>query len=462
MNELTSLTTISPIDGRYGSKMAGLRDIFSEYGLIRYRIIVEIRWLQTLAAHPQIDEIKPLSEEANQALESIIADFSLAEAKQVKDIENTTNHDVKAVEYFLKERTSSNTELSKVTEFFHFACTSEDINSLCHALMLADAREQYLLSNIEDIMCKLRALAEGHADQAMLSRTHGQTASPTTLGKEIAVFMHRIERQLQQLRAIEVLGKLNGTVGNFNAHLAAYPEIDWMVTSKEFVESLWLVWNPHTTQIESHDYMAEYFHVLCRTNTILIDFCRDIWGYISLGYFQQKPVAGEIGSSIMPHKVNPIDFENAEGNLGIANSIFSHLAEKLPISRWQRDLSDSTVIRNIGTGIAHSLIAYQSCLKGISKLEVVPEKLNKDLDESWEVLAEAIQTAMRRYGIGNAYEKLKVLTRGQSIDQNSLQNFIHDLQLPENVKTRLLAMTPANYIGNAAEQAKAIAEKNAN
>lgn len=457
--ELNNLTAISPIDGRYAAKTQELRNIFSEYGLIRYRVLVEIQWLQELAANTKITEIPPLSVSANQFLDSIIEDFSLDDAEQIKNIEKTTNHDVKAVEYFLKEKTAGNKELQAVSEFFHFACTSEDINNLSHALMLADARTQSVLPAINNVIEVLTGLSEKYADTAMLARTHGQTASPTTLGKEIAVFVHRLQRQTKQLHDIEIMGKMNGAVGNFNAHLAAYPEIDWMTMSKEFVESLGLTWNPHTTQIESHDYMAEYFHCMCRINTILLDLCRDIWAYISLGYFFQKPVAGEIGSSTMPHKVNPIDFENAEGNLGIANSLLSHFAEKLPVSRWQRDLSDSTTIRNIGSGFAYSIIAYSSCIKGLGKLEANPDKLNSDLDNSWEVLAEAVQTVMRRYSIEQPYEKLKALTQGKAMTRDNLHKFINLLDLPAEAKQHLLDMTPASYTGNAAQQARDIAAK---
>lgn len=455
--ELDNLTAVSPIDGRYGNKTEALRGIFSEYALIRYRIHVEVQWLKTLASHPEISEVQPLTADDDQLLDTIVKNFSIKHAERIKELEKTTNHDVKAVEYFLKEIVSNETGLKSISEFFHFACTSEDINNLSHALMLADARNRFLQPAINNIIADLAQLAETHASQPMLSRTHGQTASPTTLGKEIGIYVHRLQRQLRQLDAIEILGKFNGAVGNYNAHLSAYPDIDWPAVSRTFVESLGLNWNPHTTQIESHDYIAEYFHCLSRINTILIDFCRDIWGYISLGYFNQKPAAGEVGSSTMPHKINPIDFENAEGNLGMANSIFSHLAEKLPVSRWQRDLSDSTVIRNIGTGIAYSLIAYQSGSKGIGKLEVDPEKITADLDASWEVLAEAIQTVMRRNGIDQPYEKLKKLTQGQAITQTVLKDFINGLALPEDEKHRLLKLTPSTYLGNAKEQARQMA-----
>ncbi|MFQ5659190.1 MAG: adenylosuccinate lyase [Gammaproteobacteria bacterium] len=454
--KLNQLTAISPVDGRYGEKTQALRGIFSEYGLIRYRVRVEILWLQALAAHKEISEIKPVSNKARQALDAIIANISLQDGERIKEIEKTTNHDVKAVEYFLKEKVANNPELKAISEFFHFACTSEDINNLCHGLMLAEARNQCLLPLMNDVITSLADMCASHADRPMLARTHGQSASPTTLGKEIGIYAHRLQRQLKQLQELKILGKLNGAVGNFNAHLAAYPDIDWMQISKEFVESLELTWNPHTTQIESHDYMAEYFHILCRINIILIDFCRDLWAYIALGYFHQQPVDGEIGSSTMPHKINPIDFENAEGNLGLANTLLTHLAEKLPVSRWQRDLSGSTVIRTTGTAIAYCLIAYQSCLKGLARLEVVPDKLESDLENAWEVLAEAIQTTMRRYGIDQAYEKLKQMTRGEVITRAGMRDFINDLELPDDVKRRLLALTPASYTGNAEQQARQI------
>ena len=457
--ELNSLTAISPVDGRYGGKTEALRDIFSEYGLIRYRVLVEIQWLQTLAGHPGLPEVREPSVAARQLLDNIIADFSLADAARVKAIEQTTNHDLKAVEYFLREKMAGMPELQSLAGFIHFACTSEDINNLSHALMLSDARNQILQPAVRSLCAKLADLTENYAGQAMLARTHGQTASPTTLGKEIGIFLHRLQRQYDQFHHVAVLGKMNGAVGNFNAHLAAYPELDWLRISREFVESLGLVWNPHTTQIESHDYMAEYFHTLARINTILIDLCRDLWSYIALGYFRQTPIAGEVGSSTMPHKVNPIDFENAEGNLGVANSLLQHLAEKLPISRWQRDLSDSTVIRTMGTAIAHSSIAWQACLKGLDKLEAVPEKLAADLNSAWEVLAEPIQTVMRRHGVDQAYEKLKQLTRGRTIDQATLKNIIKQLKLPVAAVQALLALTPAQYTGNAEQQARLIAAR---
>jgi len=456
---LSSLTAISPLDGRYGDKIAELRPIFSEFGLMRFRVQVEIRWLQALAVQKDIEEVPALSDEANTLLNDITDNFSETDALRIKEIESTTNHDVKAVEYFIKEKIAGNKELEKVSEFIHFACTSEDINNLSHALMLKESHDLVMRAALMDIISAITALTVKYADQAMLARTHGQTASPTTLGKEMGVFAHRLNRQLTQLNEIDFIGKFNGAVGNFNAHLSAYPDIDWPAFSKSFVESLGLQWNPHTTQIESHDYMAEYFQAMSRFNTILVDFCRDIWGYISLGYFKQKTIAGEIGSSTMPHKVNPIDFENAEGNLGLANCLLNHLAKKLPVSRWQRDLTDSTTIRNNGTGIAYALLAYKSCLKGISKLETNPEVMANDLDNAWEVLAEPVQTVMRRYGIDKPYEKLKELTRGQSINAEILHKFIKALEIPEADKKRLMELTPADYIGNAAEQAKLFSGK---
>ena len=455
--KLDNLTAISPVDGRYGDKTEALRDIFSEFGFIRYRVLVEIQWLQTLAGHPDLDEIREPGVAARQLLDTVVADFSIDDAGRIKEIEKSTNHDMKAVEYFLRERTAGNPELAVLSEFIHFACTSEDINNISHALMLSDARSQNLLPQLQQVMRKLTELTEKYAAQVMLSRTHGQTASPTTLGKELGVFLHRLQRQYEQFHHVAIMGKINGAVGNFNAHLAAFPGIDWMKVSADFIAGLGLVWNPHTTQIESHDYMAEYFHNLARINTILIDLCRDIWLYISLGYFRQTAVAGEIGSSTMPHKVNPIDFENAEGNLGVANSLLYHLAEKLPVSRLQRDLSDSTVIRTMGNALAHSIIAWQSCLKGLNKLEAVPEKLEDDLNEAWEVLAEAVQTVMRRYGVEQAYEKLKQLTRGRTVDRATMHNFIETLELPGAAKDSLLALTPLNYTGNAEQQALMIA-----
>ncbi len=455
--QLTSLTAVSPVDGRYGSRTTALRPIFSEYGLIRNRVLVEVRWLQRLAAHPSIAEVAPFSETANAALNKLAEDFQLEHAERVKEFERTTNHDVKAVEYLLKEQAQKLPELQKVTEFIHFACTSEDINNLSHALMLREGRDDVLLPLMRQLAASLRELSVEFADVPMLSRTHGQPASPTTLGKEFANVVYRLERQIEQVAAIPLLGKINGAVGNYNAHLSAYPDIDWEANAKEFIEGdLGLTFNPYTTQIEPHDYIAELFDAVARFNTILIDFDRDVWGYISLGYFKQKTVEGEIGSSTMPHKVNPIDFENSEGNLGIANAIFQHLASKLPISRWQRDLTDSTVLRNLGVGMAHSVIAYEATLKGVGKLEVNPQKIAEDLDNCWEVLAEPVQTVMRRYGIENPYEKLKDLTRGKGISAEALQVFIETLDLPEEAKVQLRALTPANYIGNAVAQAKRI------
>lgn len=453
--ELNALTAISPLDGRYGSKLLPLRDVFSEYGLIARRVQVEVRWLQCLAAHESIVEIPPFSSAATQFLNDLLHNFGPEEAAKIKQIEATTNHDVKAVEYFLKEAVASEPELAAVSEFIHFACTSEDINNLAHGLMLRDGLT-ILLPPMRKIIDALADLAQQQAEQPMLSRTHGQTASPTTLGKELANVVARLQRQLQQLEAVTPLGKINGAVGNYNAHLATYPDVDWPNTAQHFVETLGLGWNPYTTQIEPHDYMAEIFDVMMRFNTILIDFNRDIWSYISLGYFKQRTIAGEVGSSTMPHKVNPIDFENSEGNLGLANALLSHLSQKLPISRWQRDLTDSTVLRNMGVGCAYELLAYQSCLKGIGKLQVNATRIDEDLNDSWEVLAEPIQTIMRRYGIPEPYEKLKALTRGQAITPTVLAKFIDSLDLPPGVKTSLRAMTPASYTGNAAYQAQNI------
>jgi adenylosuccinate lyase len=454
--DLSPLTAISPVDGRYGRKVEPLRAIFSEYGLIHHRVEVEVRWLQALAAHPQISELPAFSETANTLLDGIIVDFSEDDAQRVKEIERTTNHDVKAVEYFLKEKIGDNTELQAVNEFFHFACTSEDINNLSHALMLKKGRDQVLLPILEKVLEKLREIAHSLADQPMLSRTHGQPASPSTMGKEFANIAYRIERQLAQLRAVPLLGKMNGAVGNYNAHISAYPEVDWPQFSQAFIESLGLQFNPYTTQIEPHDYIAELFDATARINTIVIDLARDIWGYISLGYFKQKVVAGEVGSSTMPHKVNPIDFENAEGNLGIANALMDHLSRKLPISRWQRDLTDSTVLRNLGVGFAHTTIAMNSLLRGLGKLEINPTALAQDLDSNLEVLAEPVQTVMRRYGVENPYEKLKELTRGQRIDRATLDQFIDSLDIPDDAKARLRVLTPASYIGNASDQARNI------
>jgi len=451
-----TLTNLSPVDGRYAGKVDSLRPILSEFGLIRYRVWVEIRWLQALAAEPAIAEVPAFSEAANAHLESILAGFSVGDAERVKQIEKTTNHDVKAVEYFLKERIAEQPELAAVGEFIHFACTSEDIDNLSHALMLKEARDLELLPDMAELIEAVWVLAHDYSAQPMLSRTHGQPATPTTMGKEFANVAARLERQCLQSNSVELLGKINGAVGNYNAHSVAYPEVDWPAFAQNFVESLGLSFNPYTIQIEPHDYIAEYFHALIRFNTILIDFTRDVWGYISQSYFIQKTIAGEVGSSTMPHKVNPIDFENAEGNLGMANALFAHLAEKLPISRWQRDLSDSTVLRNIGVGIAHTLIALESTLKGLSKLELNPSALEADLDANWEVLAEPIQTVMRRYGIEKPYEKLKELTRGRRINAEDLQNFVAKLEIPEAAKQRLLALKPRDYIGYAESLAKRI------
>ncbi len=450
-----ALTAISPIDGRYADKVAELRPIFSEYGLIRFRVQVEVRWLQALAKHPQIIEVSAFSEAANQLLNHLVSEFSETDAQRVKDIEKTTNHDVKAVEYLLKEKIAGSADLEKVSEFIHFACTSEDINNLSYALMLKESRE-VIVKQISDCIDAIKKVAHSKAGQPMLSRTHGQSATPTTTGKEFANVVARMTRQLKQLQAVELLGKINGAVGNYNAHAVAYPDVDWADFSKNFVESLGLQWNPYTIQIEPHDYIAEFFHALSRFNTILLDFDRDIWGYISLGYFKQKTVAGEVGSSTMPHKVNPIDFENSEGNLGLANAIFSHLAEKLPVSRWQRDLTDSTVLRNIGVGIAHTSIAIQASLKGISKLEINIDAIEADLQANWEVLAEPIQTVMRRYGIENPYEKLKELTRGHRITPEQMQAFIAKLDIPAEAKTVLMELTPSSYTGYAEKLAKNI------
>jgi len=453
--ELSALTAVSPVDGRYGSKTADLRPVFSEFGLIRNRVLVEIRWLQKLASHPQIQEVPAFSDEANALLNDIVDNFSEADAERVKEIERTTNHDVKAVEYLIKEKIQYNAELQAINEFVHFACTSEDINNLSHALMLRDGLA-VVKPQMQKIADEIARMGRDYATQPMLSRTHGQTASPTTVGKEMANVAHRLQRQIKQLNNVEFLGKINGAVGNYNAHLSAYADIDWEANAKDFIEGLGISWNPYTTQIEPHDYIAELFDVVCRFNTIIIDFDRDIWGYISMGYFKQKTIAGEVGSSTMPHKVNPIDFENSEGNLGIANAIMQHLAAKLPISRWQRDLTDSTVLRNMGVGFGYSVIAYQSTLKGISKLELNAARLDEDLENAWEVLAEPIQTVMRRYAIEEPYEKLKALTRGQTMSKSTILAFVDTLEMPEAAKAELKALTPHNYIGNAVEQAKKI------
>jgi adenylosuccinate lyase len=452
--DLSALSAVSPIDGRYGGKTTALREVFSEFGLIKRRVLVEVRWLQCLAAHLEIDEVPIFSAEANRVLEEMLDGFDAVDARRIKDIEATTNHDVKAVEYFIKERLAGNAELESVAEFVHFACTSEDINNLSHALMLRDGLQGVLIPAMEQVVDALTDLAAAYAAQPMLSRTHGQTASPSTMGKEIANVVARLRRQLAVVKGVEYLGKFNGAVGNYNAHLSAYPAVDWQANAEAFVTSLGLTWNPYTTQIEPHDYMAELFDAIARFNTVLIDFDRDVWGYISLGYFRQKTVAGEVGSSTMPHKVNPIDFENSEGNLGLANAIMGHLSAKLPLSRWQRDLTDSTVLRNMGVGAAYSLIAYQASLRGIGKLELNAERLAADLDSSWEVLAEPIQTVMRRYGIEQPYEKLKELTRGQDMSRDTIQTFVAALDIPEEAKQALLALTPATYTGNAEQQAE--------
>jgi adenylosuccinate lyase len=454
-NTLTALNAVSPVDGRYGSKTIALRSIFSEFGLIRFRVEVEVRWLQQLSRLAGVPEVPAFSAATNAILDKIVTDFNEADAQAVKDIERTTNHDVKAVEYFLKNKFAGNTELEAVLEFVHFACTSEDINNLSHALMLREGRKVFL-KDAEAIIDGIAKLAHDYAADSMLSRTHGQTASPTTVGKEMANVAARLRRQLKTVKEVELLGKINGAVGNYNAHLSAYPDVDWQTNAKEFVESLGLSWNPYTTQIEPHDYIAELFDAIARFNTIVIDFDRDVWGYISLGYFKQKTIAGEVGSSTMPHKVNPIDFENSEGNLGIANAIFTHLAQKLPISRWQRDLTDSTVLRNMGVGFGYGMIAYASTLKGMSKLEINRARLAEDLNNSWEVLAEPIQTIMRRYNVAEPYEKLKALTRGQTINREVLAAFVETLDIPEHAKQTMRDLTPANYIGNAVDQAKAI------
>ncbi|MCL1073259.1 adenylosuccinate lyase [Shewanella dokdonensis] len=447
--DLSALTAISPVDGRYGNKTTELRGIFSEYGLSKYRVQVEINWLKLLSSCPDIEEVPPFSEQALALLDNIRDNFSVDDAQRVKTIEATTNHDVKAVEYFIKEKIADNAELKAVSEFVHFACTSEDINNLSHGLMLTEARANVLLPYCRKIVDAVKALAKAYKTVPLMSRTHGQPASPSTLGKEMANVAVRLERQIKQIEAVEIMGKINGAVGNYNAHLSAYPEVDWHTMSQRFVTSLGLNWNPYTTQIEPHDYIAELFDAVARFNTVLIDFDRDIWGYVALGHFKQRTIAGEIGSSTMPHKVNPIDFENSEGNLGIANALMQHLAAKLPVSRWQRDLTDSTVLRNLGVGFAHSLIAYQATLKGISKLEVNEAHLRDELDHNWEVLAEPVQTVMRRYGIEKPYEKLKELTRGKRIDAAQIAAFIDNLALPEEVKAELKKLTPATYIGRA-------------
>jgi adenylosuccinate lyase len=455
--KLTALNALSPLDGRYQTKLDSLRPYFSEYALIRHRTWVEVEWLKALSANAEIREIAPFSKTTLKELDNVVADFGEAEAAEVKKIESTTNHDVKALEYWLKKRFEANAEIHKASEFVHFACTSEDINNLSHGLMLKSARDAVILPALDSIIARLTKLAKQLAGSAMLAHTHGQPASPTTLGKELANVVYRLRRQRKQLAKTEILGKINGAVGNFNAHFSAYPELDWEAFAKKFVEKLGLTYNPYTIQIEPHDAMAELFDVMKRINTILIDLNRDVWGYISLGYFKQKVKAGEIGSSTMPHKVNPIDFENSEGNLGLANALLGHLSEKLPISRWQRDLTDSTVLRNMGVAFGYSLLAYESCLKGLDKLEVNEKRLAEDLDANWEVLAEPIQTVMRRFGVENPYEQLKELTRGKNgISKEVLHQFIKELNIPKEAKERLLSMTPANYVGNAVEMAKKV------
>ncbi|MHB8915092.1 MAG: adenylosuccinate lyase [Thiobacillus sp.] len=455
--ELNPLTALSPLDGRYASKTAALRNYFSEYALIKYRVIVEVEWLKALANAPDIAEIPPFTNTAISLLDSIVEGFSLSDAERIKAIEATTNHDVKAVEYFLLECTQGHEEIAAVSGFFHFACTSEDINNLAHGLMLKASRDTVLLPTLEKTIARLTELAHEFAELPMLARTHGQPATPTTVGKELANVVYRLRRAYIAIDEIELLGKINGAVGNYNAHLAAYPDFDWAGFAQEFVTALGLTFNPYTTQIEPHDAMGELFDAIARANTILIDLNRDVWGYISVGYFKQKVKAGEVGSSTMPHKVNPIDFENSEGNLGLANAVLRHLAEKLPVSRWQRDLTDSTVLRNMGVGFGYSLLAYESCLRGLGKLEAHPEMLASDLNANWEVLAEPIQTVMRRYGIAHPYEQLKALTRGKSgMTREALHTFIDRLAIPATEKTRLKQLAPATYIGQAAELAKRI------
>ncbi|WP_029407482.1 adenylosuccinate lyase [Thiomicrorhabdus sp. Milos-T2] len=455
--QLSELTAISPVDGRYGARLSNLKEVFSEFGLIKNRVKVEVFWLRMLANHPGFPEVPKLSSEAEAHLIKLVDEFSLEMAQRVKEIERTTNHDVKAVEYLIKEHFAGNEELMAVSEFVHFACTSEDINNLSYALMLKDAREFVIIPEMDKLIARVVEMGVEMADIPMMARTHGQPASPTSAGKEWANVAYRLQRQAKQLMNVQIMGKINGATGNFNAHLASYPDVNWYELSEQFVQSLGLLWNPYTTQIEPHDYIAEYFHAMSRFNTILIDFDRDVWSYISIGFFKQKTIAGEIGSSAMPHKVNPIDFENSEGNLGMANAIFEHLAMKLPISRWQRDLTDSTVLRNLGVGVAHTIISLQSTMKGLSKLEVNAEAMAQDLDSNWEVLAEAIQTVMRRHGFEKPYEKLKDLTRGQRVNKEIMQNFVDGLEgLPEEAKQYLRDLTPATYIGNAAQQAQNI------
>jgi adenylosuccinate lyase len=457
MTTLTKLTALSPLDGRYHGKVDALRSYFSEFGLIRFRVLIEIEWLKALSAQADIAEIAPFSAATIAQLDALNANFCEEDALAIKSIEAITNHDVKAVEYWLRDKLSGNPETAKVLEFIHFACTSEDINNLSHALMLKGARDAVMLPTLNVLTTRLKSIAHQHADLPMLCRTHGQTATPSTLGKEMANVVYRLQRAEQRLAATEILGKINGAVGNYNAHLAAYPNVDWEGFAQRFVTARGIAFNPYTIQIEPHDYMAELFDTYARINTILIDLNRDIWGYISLGYFKQKVVKGEVGSSTMPHKVNPIDFENSEGNLGLANALLHHLSEKLPVSRWQRDLTDSTVLRNMGVALGYTLLAYESCLKGMNKLEANPQRLAEELNASWEVMAEPIQTVMRRYNIANAYDKLKELTRGKDgINRISLQTFINTLEIPEQEKQRLLQLSPDTYIGLAAKLAKRI------
>ena len=454
--EHSDLRSLSPVDGRYAGKVDALRDFFSEYGLIRYRTLVEVRWLQWLADEPGIDELAPLTSVMKDMLNRIADDFSIDDAKRIKKIEAKTNHDVKAVEYYLREKIGTGADAGCVGDFIHFGCTSEDINNLAYGLMLRNARDDVLLPQMKRLTARLRNMAGEYADLPMLSRTHGQTASPTTVGKELANVVARLARARDQLAKVEVRGKFNGAVGNFNAHVAAYPDVDWPDLSQRFIESLGLNANPHTTQIEPHDWTAEYAHALVRFNTVLLDFCRDIWGYISLGYFRQRISKDEVGSSTMPHKVNPIDFENAEGNLGLSSAMLNHFAAKLPVSRWQRDLTDSTVQRNFGVALAHLLIAIDSSLKGLDKLQAEPESLQRDIEQSWEVLGEAVQTVMRRYGIPEPYEKLKALTRGKAVTRELLHEFIQSLEIPDDARRRLLDLTPATYTGLASTLAKSV------
>ncbi|EGT79297.1 adenylosuccinate lyase [Haemophilus quentini] len=449
--QLSTLTALSPLDGRYQDKVTPLRSIFSEFGLMKFRVAVEVRWLQKLASTADITEVPPFSTQANAFLDGIVANFNETDAARIKEIERTTNHDVKAVEYFLKDKIQNEVELVKVSEFIHFACTSEDINNLSYALMLSTARDEVILPEWKKLIDEITRLAEEYKTIPLLSRTHGQPASPSTVGKEMANVVYRLKRQFKQLQNAEILGKINGAVGNYNAHLSAYPNIDWHKFSEEFVTSLGIQWNPYTTQIEPHDYIAEFFDAVVRVNTIIIDFDRDLWGYIALNHFKQRTIAGEIGSSTMPHKVNPIDFENSEGNLGLANAVMTHLGQKLPISRWQRDLTDSTVLRNLGVGLGYCLIAYASTRKGISKLEVNQPHLLEELNQNWEVLAEPIQTVMRRYGIEKPYEKLKELTRGKRVTEQAMREFIDNLDIPQEEKLRLQKLTPTTYIGAAVE-----------